>query len=143
MQFMGISVGILALIVALVLLFGFRGARLIVVTVIASAVAVAIAAFIFTRLPMPSRDQKQSAQEDNDAAALVTPLQILSAGSPDSTPELSDKIRVRGPDKRIFVFLSGTAESSINSYMQSQYGAPGTARAECWSKSPGPWCAYR
>ena len=61
----------------------------------------------------------------------------------ENTPDLADKIRVTGPDKRIFVFSAGTEKAAIESYMQTQYGAPGTARAECWAKEPGPWCDYR
>jgi hypothetical protein len=48
-----------------------------------------------------------------------------------------------GPDKRIFIFAPGTKEGEIKYSLQTQFGAPGSPRQECWIKEPGPWCDYR
>ena len=85
--------------------------------------------------------------QHTQTAGPATPLSILpalpSGYELDITPDLADKIRTTGPDKRIFVFSPGTGEAAIKSYLQTEYGAPGSPRAECWAKEPGPWCKYR
>lgn len=139
MEFMGISVGILALVAALVLLFGTKGTRKILGWSCALLVAIGLSAVIVSLWPQTKPENRRSSS--------ATPVEIfppLPAGFElDNTSALSDKIKVKGPDKRIFVFASGTSEAAITSYMQSQFGAPGSSRGECWTKEPGPWCSYR
>ena len=78
------------------------------------------------------------------AAVPVAILPALPSGFVlEKTGDLAGKIQVTGPDKRIFLFSDGTEQAAIENYMQSVYGAAGSARAECWAKEPGPWCDYR
>jgi hypothetical protein len=132
---MGISIGILALICALVLLFGAQGARKVLgwsFGLVIFAIAVGVFAWV---LPKYQYGAAQS-------AAVATPLEILPALPAGF--ELDNKaINVTGPDKRIFVFSNRTEKVAIENYMKTQYGAPGTPRADCWAKEPGPWCDYR
>ena len=132
---MGISIGVLALICALILLFGVQGTRKILGwglgLLLLSAAGIGAFTWAWPKLQ----------------PATATPLEIMSALPSgyelNITPDLADKIRVTGPDKRIFIFAAGTEEAAIKSYMQAQFGAPGSPRAECWTKEPGPWCNYR
>jgi hypothetical protein len=145
MEFMGISVGVLALVCALILLFGARGARKIlgwsVALLIFCAIGVGALAWISS---LPTQTTASSIPKTASTATPVTVLPPLPTGFVlDNTPDLADKIRVTGPDKRTFVFSAGTEKAAIESYMRSEYGAPGSPRAECWAKEPGPWCAYR
>jgi hypothetical protein len=144
MEFMGISVGILALVGAFVLLFGVRGTRRILgwgfALLIFCAIGVGAVIWIQSSNEIPTQTTASSASP-------TTPVTII-APLPDgfvldNTPDLADKIRVTGPDKRIFVFSAGTGEAAITSYMQSQYGVLGSPRWNCWFKEPGPWCDYR
>jgi hypothetical protein len=83
----------------------------------------------------------------NAAVTRAVPVAILAALPTgfvlDETADVANKIQVTGPDHRIFLFAAGTERSAIQSYMQTQYGAPGTPRAACWTKEPGPWCEHR
>jgi len=148
MEFMGISVGVLALVCALILLFGARGARKILgwsfVLVIFCAIGVGAVVWISSLNDRPTQTTASSIPNTALSATPVTILPPLPTGFVlDNTPDLADKIRVTGPDKRTFVFSAGTETPAIESYMRSQYGAPGSPAAECWTKEPGPWCAYR
>jgi hypothetical protein len=154
-EFMGISVGVLALICALILLFGVQTARKILGwslgLVILGAAGVGAFMWAWPKLQHsagaepPSFDPSKPYSGGHIATA--TPEFILpalpSGFELENTPDLADKIRVTGPDKRIFVFAAGTKEAEIKYYMQTQFGAPGSTRAECWAKEPGPWCYYR
>ena len=151
---MGISVGVLALICALVLLFGVHGTRRILGWGLGVLIlcAVGVGAFMWA-WPNLQRSVDATPQFDpskpysGGPIATATPLEIMpalpSGFELDKTPDLTDKIIVTGPDKRIFVFAAGTGEGAIKYYMQTQFGAPGSPRAECWVKEPGPWCDYR
>jgi hypothetical protein len=169
MEFMGIAVGILALICALVLLFGRHGTRKILgwglIALILVLGAIAVAGIEGEKKEQAAREEIKAVIERNNrqtrglsdaevglapnhaTVRLATPITILPALPAgfelDKTPDLADKITVTGPDRRIFVFSAGTERASIESYLQSQYGAPGTPRAQCWAKEPGPWCDYR
>jgi hypothetical protein len=149
MAFMGISVGVLALLVcALVLLFGVRGARKILGwsfgLLIFCAVGVGAVIWIWSSYQMRTPTAVSSIP---GAASPATPMRIIpplpTGFVLDNTPDLADKTRVTGPDKRIFVFYVGTEKAAIEGFMLSQFGAPGSRRAECWTKEPGPWCDYR
>jgi hypothetical protein len=148
MAFMGISVGVLALVCALVLLFGVRGARKILGRsfglLIFCAVGVGAVIWIWSSYQMRTPTAVSSIP---GAASPATPVRIIpplpTGFVLDNTPDLADKIRVTGPDKRIFVFSVGTEKAAIEGFMLSQFGAPGSRRAECWTKEPGPWCDYR
>lgn len=149
MEFMGISVGILALICALVLLFGARVARKILGFSFTVLILGSIGLAVVTWVPNPHAVLTQTSATPN-AVSSAQPVMIfppLPTGfvleQVENKGELADKITVEGPDKRIFVFSGGTQKAAIESYMQSQYGAPGSPRAECWTKEPGPWCDYR
>jgi hypothetical protein len=155
MEFMGISVGILALICALILLFGVHGTRRILG--LGLGVLLLCAAGVGAFMSAWPKLQHSAAAEpppfdpskpySGGSIATATPLTILpplpSGFELDITPDLADKVRVTGPDKRIFIFAAGTKEGEINYYLQTQFGAPGSPRAECWIKEPGPWCSYR
>jgi len=138
---MGISIGVLALICALILLFGVQGTRKILgwglVLVILGAAGAGAFMWAWPKL-----------QHSAAATTPIIPLSILPAlpsgfELEKNTPDLADKVIVTAPDKRIFIFAAGTKEAEIKSYMQTQFGAPGSPRAECWAKEPGPWCDYR
>jgi hypothetical protein len=143
-EFMGVSVGVLALICALVLLFGVRGTRRILGwsfgLLLLGAAGVVALVWVW---PTLQHGATQAAETADTPAAI--PVRILPALPPGFVLENppADKIRITGPDKQIFEFSAGTKEAAINSYMEAQYGAPGTARAECWAKEPGPWCDFR
>jgi len=148
MEFMGIAVGVLALVCTLALLFGVGGARKILGwgfgLLIFSVVGVGAAIGIWSLYQVHTQTAVSSIPGTTSPATPVRILAPLPTGFVlDNTPDLADKIKVTGPDKRIFVFSAGTEEAAINSYMQSQFGGPGSKRAECWAKEPGPWCNYR
>jgi hypothetical protein len=152
MEFMGVSIGVLALVCALVLLFGAHGARKILGwtlgLVIFGGVGVGAVIWGWPMLQQGPAPQKLTFDDiPNATVTTATPLTILPALPPgfvlDKTADVADKIQVTGPDKRIFLFAAGTERTAIQSYMQAQYGAPGTPRAACWAKEPGPWCDYR
>jgi hypothetical protein len=148
MEFMGISVGVLALVCALVLLFGSSGARKILgwgfAFLTLCAIGVGAVAWISSLNEKSTQTTASSIPETVPPAKPVKIIAPLPTGFVlDETPDLADKIRVTGPDKRIFVFSSGTEEAAIKSYMESQYGAFGSPRSECWFKEPGPWCDHR
>ena len=148
MEFMGVAVGVLALVCTLALLFGVGGARKILGwgfgLLIFCAIGGGAAIGIWSLHQMHTQTAVSSIPGTASPATPVTILPPLPAGYVlDNTPDLADKIRVTGPDKRIFVFSAGTEEAAIESYMLSQYGAPGSRRSECWFKEPGPWCDYR
>jgi hypothetical protein len=139
-EFMGISIGILALICALVLLFGAQGAR----KILGWSVALLIITAVVVGALVWAWSKYQYGGVRTATANIATPLAILPALPPGF--ELDNKageINVMGPDKRIFTFANGTEKSAIESYMKTQFGAPGTPRADCWAKEPGPWCDYR
>ncbi|WP_139020555.1 hypothetical protein [Bradyrhizobium sp. ORS 285] len=148
MDFMGISVGILALVCALVLLFGARGARKLLGWSFGVLIfcAIGLSAVAWIRSSYEMRTQTAAASISGTASP-ATPISIIAPLPTgfvlDNTPDLADKIRVTGPDKRIFVFSVGTEKTAIESFMRSQYGVQGSRRAECWTKEPGPWCDYR
>jgi hypothetical protein len=152
---MGISIGVLALICALILLFGVRGTRKILgwglVLVILGAAGVGAFMWAWPKLQHSAAAEPPpfdpSKPYSGGPIATATPLHIMpalpSGFELNITPDLADKVIVTAPDKRIFVFAAGTKEAQIKYYMQTQFGAPGSPRAECWAKEPGPWCAYR
>ena len=138
MEFMAFSVGVLALVCALVLLFGAQGARRVLawsggIVATAAAATVGVVSWINYQPNSTTR-----------APVIATPLEIFPE-PPGGSSDLSrpGKITVSGPDKRVFVFEAGTDSAGIREYMLLQYGHPGSPRALCWSKEPGPWCAYR
>jgi hypothetical protein len=128
MDFMGISVGVLALVCALVLLFGVRGARKMLGWSFGLLIfcAIGVGAVIWIRSLYEMRTQTAVSSIPGTASP-VTPVRIIpplpTGFVLDNTPDLADKIRVTGPDKRIFVFSAGTEKAAIESYMLSQYGA--------------------
>lgn len=139
MEFMGISVGVLALICALVLLFGRQGTRKIL--------GWGFGLLIFGGLGLGaiawawSNYQHDAAQVNN--TAMATPLGILPAPPADGAKSYPNEILVKGPDSRTFRFAAGTENSAIENYLKAQYGGLGTPRGDCWAKEPGPWCEYR
>jgi hypothetical protein len=140
MEFMGISVGILALICALVLLFGPQGTRKILGwsfgLLLVGAITVGAAVWVW------STYQHGTAQ--TATTAMAAPLAIMPPPPPGvAVRNKSGEILVKGPDNRSFAFSGGTEQSAIENYMKAQYGAPGTPRSDCWFKEPGPWCEYR
>ncbi len=186
MEFMGISVGVLALICALVLLFGRRGTAKILgwfAVLVVLGIGGTAGLIVWndnqtkraTAIQVTTPDGRQcptdkpywsdvsrrcvqelsdrdvglpdASSDAFDAKAAATPVTILPALPSgfvlDKTADVADKIAVTGPDKRIFLFAARTEKAAIESYMQTQYGAPGTPRAQCWTKEPGPWCDYR
>lgn len=146
MEFMGISVGVLALVCALILLFGAGGTRKILgwSFVLLCAIGVGAVVWISSLNNRPTQATGSSIPNTASPATPVTILSPLPTGFVlDNTPDLADKIRVTGPDKRTFVFSAGTEAAAIEGYMRSQYGAPGSPAAECWTKEPGPWCVHR
>jgi hypothetical protein len=154
MEFMGIAVGILALICALMLLFGRHGTRKLLGwslgLIVLGAAGLGAAVWVWPMLPPPFNAAAPKLLSDADVGLVVrpaTPIEILPALPAlelANKPDLAGNIKVTGPDRRTFVFSAGTEEAAIKSYMQAQYGAPRTAaRAECWVKEPGPWCDYR
>jgi hypothetical protein len=118
MEFMGISVGVLALVCALILLFGARGTRKILgwsfALLIFCAIGVGAVAWISS---LPTQTTVSSIPK---TASPATPVTVLPTGSSLDTPDLADKIKVTGPDKRTFVFSAGTEGAAIISYMQTQ-----------------------
>lgn len=136
---MGISVGLLALICALVLLYGRQGAR--------KMLARGFGLLIFGGLGLVaiawawSNYQRDGAPVNN--AAIAAPLGILPAPPADGAKSYPNEILVKGPDNRTFRFAAGTDNSSIENYLKAQYGGPGTPRGDCWVKEPGPWCEHR
>jgi len=147
MEFMGISIGILALISALVLLFGVRGTRKILGWTFGALIlgSIGVGAVVWLWPMFQQRDTKITFDDLIPKAAVpVAILPALPSGFVlEKTGDLAGKIQVTGPDKRIFLFSDGTEQAAIENYMQSVYGAAGSARAECWAKEPGPWCDYR
>jgi hypothetical protein len=140
MEFMGISVGILALICALVLLFGRQSTRKILGwgfgVLIFGGLCLGVVAWAL------SSYQQHNAGETTKAT-MATPLGILSAPPTDGAKSYPNEILVEGPDHRTFRFAAGTETSAIESYFKAQYGGPGTPRGDCWSKEPGPRCQHR
>src|SRR4051794_41007174 len=113
MEFMGISVGVLALVCALILLFGARGARKMLgwsfVLLIFCAIGVGAVVWISSLNNRPPQTTASSIPNTASPATPVTILPPLPTGLVlDNTPDLADKIRVTGPDKRTFVFAAGT-----------------------------------
>jgi hypothetical protein len=146
LEFMGISVGVLALICALILLFGVRGTRRILGWTFGLIVlsAVGVIAVVWVRPMFQQHGAKTAGLFDDLIPKTAIPVQILPPLPSGYEPaDLADKIQVEGPDKRIFVFSDGTEQAAIENYMQTVYGAAGSPRGDCWSKEPGPWCDYR
>src|SRR5262249_13809069 len=117
MEFMGISIGVLALICALVLLFGVGGARRILgwglALLIFCAIGVSAVVWISSLNQMSTQTTASSIPNTASPATPVKILPPLPAGFVlDDTPDLADKIRIRGPDNRIFVFSGGTEEAA-------------------------------
>src|SRR5216683_1422524 len=145
MEFMGISVGILALICTAVLLFGVRGTRKILgwtlSLILVCAVGVGAVVWAWPRL---HATQSAGPVTFDDlipkTKATATPVAILPALPSgfvlDKTADVAGKIEVTGPDKRIFLFSAGTEMAAIESYMQTQYGAPGTPAHNVGPKNP-------
>lgn len=139
MEFMGISVGVLALICALVLLFGAQGTRKIL--------GWGVGLLIFGGLGLGaivlawSTYQHDAGQINKTTTA--SPLGVLPAPPSAGAKNYPDEILVEGPDHRTFRFTAGTEKSAIENYLKAQYGGPGTPRGDCWTKEPGPWCEYR
>jgi hypothetical protein len=137
MEFMGISVGILALICTLVLLFGVQSTRKILGWGFGLLVlgGLALGAIAWAWLAY----QNDAGQMTK--TMIATPLGVLTA--PPPTNSYPNEILVEGPDKRIFRFAAGTEADAIRSYLKAQYGGPGTPRGDCWINEPGPWCEHR
>ncbi len=136
MEFMAISIGVLALVCALVILFGASGARRVLAWAVGLFSIVLSGAALKSWLDVP--------REPSLATAIAEPVEVLpplpSGFKLDSRP---GKIAVSGPDGRTFVFNAPADRSAIERYMHTQFGAPGSAKSACWAKEPGPWCGYR
>jgi hypothetical protein len=138
MEFMGISVGILALICALALLFGVQGTRKIL--------GWAFGLLIFGGLGLAAIVWAWSTYQHSTGQAneiMATPLGILPAPPSAGANNYPDETLVVGPDHRTFRFTAGTEKTAIENYLKVQYGGPDTPRGDCWIKEPGPWCPYR
>jgi hypothetical protein len=148
MEFMGISVGILALVATCVLLFG-RGGTIKLLAGVAVLAVLGIGGTLGLVIWQEQQAKQTAGKAGEDRLPVVTATAIailpaLPSGFVlDKAGDVAAKIQVTGPDGRIFLFSDGTEKAAMESYMQRQYGAPGTPRAQCWAKEPGPWCDYR
>ena len=149
MEFMGISVGVLALVCTAMLVFGARGARKLLGWTFGLLLFGSVGTIVvLCAWPTAQHSTQTPASITfDDLIPKAKPVAILPALPSgfvlDKTADVTDKIQVMGPDKRIFLFAAGTERIAIENYMATQYGEPGTPRAQCWSKEPGPWCDYR
>lgn len=127
MEFMGISVGILALICAPVLLYGSRVVRKILGFSFTVLILGAIGLAVITWVPKPHKVLTPTSAIPN-AVSSARPIMIfpplptgVALEKVRNRGNLADEITVEGPDKRIFVFAAGTQEAAIESYMRSHY----------------------